>query len=169
MQSESVVDRVDKKVVTPSTASTLSTFSENVPIDFTDILRQTDAEIKRLGWTKQEGKFYLRKTYGKRSRQLLRDEELLDFLHYLQEQPTPQPENEDDPTAVEGRVETSAELEHSPREYAVYFPSGTTLYHCVYVHTIGNVCQFIDAEDNTVELVVDADGKFEEAVVRKME
>ncbi|MGK7874811.1 MAG: hypothetical protein AB4426_16375 [Xenococcaceae cyanobacterium] len=58
------------------------------PIDFSDIIAKSDAELKRLGWTNEQGRDYLLQTYGKRSRHLLSDEELLEFLHYLENQPT---------------------------------------------------------------------------------
>ena len=43
--------------------------------------------MERLAWTKEQGKDYLLKTYGKKSRHLLSDQELLEFLNYLQNQP----------------------------------------------------------------------------------
>jgi len=46
-------------------------------------------ELKRLGWTNQQGRDYLVQTYGKRSRQLLKDDELLDFLQHLESEPSP--------------------------------------------------------------------------------
>jgi hypothetical protein len=58
-------------------------------LDFSEIIAKSNVEIKRLGWTNEQGKQYLLQTYGKRSRQLLSDEELLEFLHYLESQPTP--------------------------------------------------------------------------------
>ena len=60
------------------------------PIDMSEVISRTTVEVKRLGWTNQQGKDYLLQTYGKRSRQLLTDEELLDFLNYLESQPTPE-------------------------------------------------------------------------------
>lgn len=60
------------------------------PIDFSDIIARTNVELKRLGWTNQQGRDYLVQTYGKRSRQLLTDEELLDFLSHLESEPTPE-------------------------------------------------------------------------------
>ena len=67
----------------PSPETTSATTSAAIP-DYSDMMAQTDVEIKRLGWTKEEGKDYLLKTYGKKSRQLLSDEELKEFLIYLQ-------------------------------------------------------------------------------------
>jgi hypothetical protein len=58
-------------------------------VDFSDIIARTNVEIKRLAWTNEQGRNYLLETYGKRSRQLLSDEELIEFLHYLETQPTP--------------------------------------------------------------------------------
>lgn len=60
----------------------------DTPIDFSDIIARTNVELKRLGWTTQQGKDYLLQTYGKRSRQLLTDDELQDFLHHLESLPT---------------------------------------------------------------------------------
>ncbi|MEM9538499.1 MAG: hypothetical protein AAGA60_03195 [Cyanobacteria bacterium P01_E01_bin.42] len=55
-------------------------------IDFSDILAQTNIEIKRLQWTQSQGREFLVERYGKRSRQVLTDDELLDFLEYLKSQ-----------------------------------------------------------------------------------
>ncbi len=56
----------------------------NKPVyDFTEIMARTDGEMKRLGWTKEDGVNYLLKTYGKKSRHLLNDEELIKFLEHL--------------------------------------------------------------------------------------
>jgi hypothetical protein len=59
------------------------------PLSFEEIIEQTNVELKRLSWGSNEGKEYLLKTYGKRSRQLLTDEELVDFLSQLKKMPTP--------------------------------------------------------------------------------
>ncbi|NES86035.1 MAG: hypothetical protein F6K10_34235 [Moorea sp. SIO2B7] len=71
---------VKEKTVTSSTSA---------PQDFSEIIAKSTVEIKRLGWTNEQGRDYLLQTYGKRSRQLLTDEELLEFLEYLENQPTP--------------------------------------------------------------------------------
>lgn len=57
--------------------------------DFSSDIAQTDIELKRLGWTAEQGVSYLQKTYGKRSRRTLTEDELLDFLHYLESLPNP--------------------------------------------------------------------------------
>ena len=59
------------------------------PIDLSDIIAKTDAEMERLGWTPHQGREYLIQTYGKRGRTLLTEEELLDFLQHLESIPTP--------------------------------------------------------------------------------
>ena len=59
------------------------------PIDFSEVIAKSDMELKRLGWTNEQGRNYLLATYGKRSRQLLSDEELIEFMQYLQSLPNP--------------------------------------------------------------------------------
>ena len=56
------------------------------PIDMSDVIIQTDIEMKRLGWGKKEGVDHLLQTYGKRTRTSLTDGELQEFLQYLQSQ-----------------------------------------------------------------------------------
>ncbi|MBU6229628.1 MAG: hypothetical protein KGQ93_08030 [Cyanobacteria bacterium REEB459] len=56
-------------------------------IDLSDIIAQTDVELHRLGWGTSQGREFLERTYGKRSRHDLSDEELLEFLLYLESQP----------------------------------------------------------------------------------
>ena len=58
-------------------------------IDFNEIKQKTDIEIKRLGWTKDDGRDFLKSRYGKRSRLHLTDDQLLEFLHYLESLPNP--------------------------------------------------------------------------------
>ncbi|MEB3224328.1 MAG: hypothetical protein VKJ86_00820 [Synechococcus sp.] len=58
-------------------------------MDFSEIIARSDVELKRLGWSSEQGRTYLLETYGKRSRQLLSDTELLEFLQYLEAQPSP--------------------------------------------------------------------------------
>lgn len=58
-------------------------------LDVAEIITMTTVEMKRLGWSDSQGRDYLMKTYGKKSRYSLNDEELSGFLQYLQTQPTP--------------------------------------------------------------------------------
>jgi|GEM_PF-3772237 len=85
--AESPVTSYTQKKLETDTNKTSSTAS---PIDFSDIIARTNVELKRLGWTNQQGRDYLLQTYGKRSRQLLTDDELLGFLHHLESEPSPQ-------------------------------------------------------------------------------
>ena len=62
----------------------------SVPTDMSDIIARTTVEIKRLGWTDKLGREYLLKTYGKKSRSHLSDQELRGFLDYLESQPNPE-------------------------------------------------------------------------------
>ena len=55
--------------------------------DFNQIRHKIDLEMKRLSWTKEQGRDYLLSTYGKRSRLHLTDDELLEFWHYLETLP----------------------------------------------------------------------------------
>ncbi|MGK7895150.1 MAG: hypothetical protein AB4372_16380 [Xenococcus sp. (in: cyanobacteria)] len=58
-----------------------------VEFDFNQIRHKIDLEMKRLSWTKEQGRDYLLSTYGKRSRLHLTDDELLEFWHYLETLP----------------------------------------------------------------------------------
>ncbi len=51
--------------------------------DYEDVIAAIDREMARLKWTKEQGQDYLIEKYNKRSRQLLTDGELLDFLSHL--------------------------------------------------------------------------------------
>ncbi|MBW4521753.1 MAG: hypothetical protein KME16_18895 [Scytolyngbya sp. HA4215-MV1] len=62
--------------------------SNQEPVDFSDPIAQIDTEMMRVGWTKEQGRDHLKKTYKKRSRQQLSDEELLDFLSHLKSLPS---------------------------------------------------------------------------------
>jgi hypothetical protein len=59
------------------------------PVDLSDVIAKTDVELQRLGWTPEQGREHLIKTYGKRGRTLLTEDELHGFLQYLQSQPDP--------------------------------------------------------------------------------
>jgi hypothetical protein len=59
------------------------------PVDLSDVIAKTDVELQRLGWTPEQGREYLIKTYGKRGRTLLTEDELHSFLKYLESQPDP--------------------------------------------------------------------------------
>ncbi|AFY33442.1 hypothetical protein [Calothrix sp. PCC 7507] len=62
---------------------------KSTPVDLSDVIAKTDVELQRLGWTPEQGREHLIKTYGKRGRTLLTEDELYGFLKYLESQPTP--------------------------------------------------------------------------------
>lgn len=59
-------------------------------VDLSDVIAQTDIELRRLGWTASMGRTYLEQAYNKRSRAELSELELYEFLSYLTSQPTPE-------------------------------------------------------------------------------
>jgi hypothetical protein len=72
---------------TSAAAIALENFNTSaLPVDLSDVIAQTDVELRRLGWTSAQGQEYLEKTYGKRSRRQLTDDELMSFLLYLEDQ-----------------------------------------------------------------------------------
>lgn len=81
----------NKNIVDTATQSNLidPTTSEMAAMDFNEIKQKTDIEIKRLNWTKEQGKDFLMTHYGKKSRLHLTDEQLLEFLRYLEKLPNP--------------------------------------------------------------------------------
>ncbi|MEM6835632.1 MAG: hypothetical protein AAF609_02160 [Cyanobacteria bacterium P01_C01_bin.120] len=54
------------------------------PINLSDVIAQTDIELRRLGWSVEIGREYLEHTYQKRSRHELSEEELIQFLCHLE-------------------------------------------------------------------------------------
>jgi hypothetical protein len=81
------LDAGDTKVSSaPEPEPPLETAISGEDIDFNDIIARTNVELKRLNWSNEQGREYLLQTYGKRSRHLLSDEELIEFLQYLQSQ-----------------------------------------------------------------------------------
>ncbi len=57
-----------------------------VHYEFNDVMREIDEEMRRLNWSKGQGKDYLIKTYGVKSRLKLKDRQLVEFLKYLERQ-----------------------------------------------------------------------------------
>ncbi len=58
------------------------------PVDLSDLIAQTDVEMQRAGWSREKGKEYLLKTFGKASRQRLTAKELQQFLNHLRSLPS---------------------------------------------------------------------------------
>ncbi len=61
----------------------LETETESLYYEWSQIRDEIDFNMKRLGWSKRQGREYLIKRYGKRSRLHLTDEELIEFWNYL--------------------------------------------------------------------------------------
>lgn len=74
--------------VTPLGETEPKILATSEPIDLSDLITRTNVELKRLGWNNQKGREYLERKYNKRSRQHLNDEELLEFLYYLESLPS---------------------------------------------------------------------------------
>jgi hypothetical protein len=81
-----------EEVIQPSSMDMTigSTSSAAEEMDLSEAMARTTVEIKRLRWTAEQGKDYLKRTYGKRGRSELNQEQLLDFLRYLESLPTPE-------------------------------------------------------------------------------
>ncbi|WP_008317113.1 hypothetical protein [Leptolyngbya sp. PCC 6406] len=73
----------------PAASELPAHLSSPAPVDLSDVIAQTGVELQRLGWSVAEGREYLEATYNKRSRHDLSDEELLEFLLYLETLPSP--------------------------------------------------------------------------------
>ncbi|MGB7441809.1 MAG: DUF5906 domain-containing protein [Coleofasciculaceae cyanobacterium] len=56
---------------------------------YVELMRGSDLEIKRLGWSVAQAKEVTIKRYGKESRQLMSNQELEDFVEWLRGIPTP--------------------------------------------------------------------------------
>jgi hypothetical protein len=54
--------------------------------EFNDIIRAIDKELDRINWTEDQAKNYLMQEYGRKSRLQMSDEQLLNFLKFLQNQ-----------------------------------------------------------------------------------
>ena len=54
-----------------------------------DLLKASDAELKRLGWGSEKGKLFLQEKFGKYSRSQLTEQQLQQFINHLKALPTP--------------------------------------------------------------------------------
>ncbi len=59
------------------------------PVDLSDAISKIDVEMERLNWTKPQGRDYLVRTFDKKARSQLTNDELLQFLSHLKSLPTP--------------------------------------------------------------------------------
>ena len=60
-------------------------FDERSEYHWHEIIQGIDLELVRLGWTPQQGQNYIKEKYGKHSRQLLEDHQLLSLWQDLQQ------------------------------------------------------------------------------------
>ena len=60
------------------------------PVDLSDAISKIDVEMERLSCTKIQGRDYLVRTFDKKARSQLSNDELLQFLSHLKSLPTPQ-------------------------------------------------------------------------------
>ncbi|PZV17277.1 MAG: hypothetical protein DCF22_03695 [Leptolyngbya sp.] len=77
-----------KKAIAEETPVAANPDDANEPDDLSTLIAHTDIEMDRIGWTKQEGRDYLKRTYKKSTRQRLDLDELMDFLNYLRALPS---------------------------------------------------------------------------------
>jgi hypothetical protein len=62
---------------------------DEVPLTVTDMIPLINMELKRLNWTKEQGRDYMVTLYNKRASALLSDEELFGLLQHLKAEPGP--------------------------------------------------------------------------------
>lgn len=74
----------------PADEAPISQAALPAPINLSDVIAQTDIELRRLQWTVEMGREYLEQTYNKRSRHELSEEELIQFLCHLEGLPETQ-------------------------------------------------------------------------------
>ena len=84
--------------------------------DYNDIISLIDLHMNELGWDKGYGRKFLNRTYGKTSRQLLSDEELLGFLNHLKSLYSPEELHEECHKYTEGKT-----VYWSGKEYQVSY------------------------------------------------
>jgi hypothetical protein len=60
---------------------------DEVPLTVTDMIPLINMELKRLNWTKEQGRDYMVTLYNKRASALLSDEELFGLLQHLKAEP----------------------------------------------------------------------------------
>ncbi len=59
------------------------------PLGAAEVVARAKAELKRLGWTREQGQKFLIERYGKRTTRDLLDREWRDLYEYLYQQPNP--------------------------------------------------------------------------------
>ena len=79
----SIICLVAAKEITQRLAKYERFLSSDGLFEYSEIVKATNIEMKRLGWTTEKDRNYLKEIYGKRSRHSLTDDELLQFWEYL--------------------------------------------------------------------------------------
>ncbi len=87
--------------------------------DYNDIISLIDLHMNELGWDKEYGRKFLNRTYGKTSRHLLTDDELLGFLNHLKCLYAPEQLHEECRKYTEGQT-----VYWSGQEYQVSYVRG---------------------------------------------
>jgi hypothetical protein len=77
-----------KKAPAPPVESPPATPNDDAaPLSVTDIIPLINMELKRLNWSREQGRDYMVSLYNKRASSLLSDEELFGLLQHLQDEP----------------------------------------------------------------------------------
>jgi hypothetical protein len=88
-----VAEPVSETIPEPETEMLLAeeppaqVIADEVPLTVTDMIPLINMELKRLNWTKEQGRDYMVTLYNKRASALLSDEELFGLLQHLKAEP----------------------------------------------------------------------------------
>ncbi len=98
--SVGLIEKVEKNPSNSSQSSPIKVTEDHEPVtdssqedkevnivSWDEIIEGIDKEMERLGWDRQFGQRYIMEKYGKKSRQVLSDRQLLEFLAHLKSQP----------------------------------------------------------------------------------
>lgn len=86
---EPEIETVETNQPIPKINSASEKTGLDAPTDSSDTINKISIEMKRVGWSAEQGKEYLMRTYKKRSRAQLSDEQLVEFLSHLESLPSP--------------------------------------------------------------------------------
>jgi hypothetical protein len=78
-----------KKAAAPPVVPTpeVARHDDAAPLSVTDIIPLINMELKRLNWSREQGRDYMVSLYNKRASSLLSDEELFGLLQHLRDEP----------------------------------------------------------------------------------
>ncbi len=103
LPSEDDPERVDTPQRSPSSTRSTPPKARTAPLatapqppaqpppEVAQLIEQTTQEMKRVGWSNNQGRAYLQQNFGKSSRQALTEQELQQFLTELKAMPNPVP------------------------------------------------------------------------------